>query len=305
MVTKAPFHYCEDPSLVPPPLRGAAVAIGNFDGFHRGHQAVMRALQARARATGVPAVVLSFEPHPRDFFGRAEPLLRLTDRQSKRHLACALGLDGLVILDFDRELSEIEPEDFVARFLVRDLACTSVVVGANFRFGRRRRGDIDLLKAMGSTLGFSVDAVELGGDQTGAFSSTRVRAALAAGDVELANEMLGFCWFVDAVQASDENDYGQLLFRNRRLERVAPGRYAIRGACGPWPVEGVARINEDCPGTVKARLSTDTPVIPAQRLTFSILRRLDLEAAELGASRIDAGHFSPMPSPLDRAIGLI
>ena len=123
------FHYCEDTAAIPALLRGAVVAIGNFDGFHRGHQRVMRTLLGMAKQRNRPAIVLTFEPHPRDFFALGEPLFRLTDRTSKRMLAKAMGLDGLVVLDFDQALSEIEPEDFVRRILVENLACSSVVVG--------------------------------------------------------------------------------------------------------------------------------------------------------------------------------
>src|SRR5690606_12094757 len=102
---------------VPASLRGAYVAIGNFDGFHRGHQTVLNTLKARAAAAGVPAMVLTFEPHPRDVFAPAPFMFRLTDADAKARLAEAFGLEAITILNFDREFSQIEAEDFVSRFL--------------------------------------------------------------------------------------------------------------------------------------------------------------------------------------------
>lgn len=289
------FHYCENPAALPPALRGAVVAIGNFDGFHRGHQHVMRRLLDIATRQGRPAFVLSFEPHPRDFFARGEALFRLTDRNSKRILARAIGLDGLVILDFDRELSEIEPEDFIRRILVRDLSCSTVVVGENFRFGRRRRGDIALLQHMGDSHGYSVESVALARDGQDVVSSTRIRAALARGDVHSANDMLGFNWFVDATPI--EIDGGQHILECEKLEKMPEGQYLIRGAAGPWPVEGIVQIGRRLPGSIDAILP-DAPTYKALR--FSILHRVDAAAQSLPAT----GERLVI-TDLDRVLGLV
>ncbi|WDR06613.1 hypothetical protein PSQ90_03885 [Devosia rhodophyticola] len=125
---------------VPDAMRGAMVAIGNFDGFHRGHQHVMETLKTRAAEQGVPAIVLTFEPHPRDVFAPEPFMFRLTDGDAKARLAKALGLDGIVVMTFDRDFSQIEAEDFVSRFLVKALAVSGVIVGSDFHFGRGRRG---------------------------------------------------------------------------------------------------------------------------------------------------------------------
>ena len=135
---------------VPASLRGAYVAIGNFDGVHRGHQSVFDLLRRRAAEAGVPAILLTFEPHPRDVFAPTPFMYRLTDGNAKARLAEALDLDGIVILNFDRAFSQIEAEDFVSRFLVGALAVTGVIVGADFHFGRQRRGTPTFLAAAGA-----------------------------------------------------------------------------------------------------------------------------------------------------------
>ncbi|MGK2229771.1 MAG: riboflavin kinase/FMN adenylyltransferase, partial [Devosia sp.] len=112
------FQRLSNLDAVPASLRGAYIAIGNFDGFHRGHQMVLSALKDRADAAGVPAMVLTFEPHPRDVFAPAPFMFRLTEGDSKARLAEAFGVDAVTILKFDRDFSQIEAEDFVSRFLI-------------------------------------------------------------------------------------------------------------------------------------------------------------------------------------------
>ncbi|MBI4046249.1 MAG: glycosyltransferase, partial [Devosia nanyangense] len=146
---------------VPAQLKGAQVAIGNFDGFHRGHQHVFAALKERARQRGVPAVVLTFEPHPRDVFAPEPFMFRLTEGNAKARLAEALGLDGIVIMPFTRDLSQVEAEDFVSRYLVDALAVSGVIVGADFHFGRGRRGTPDFLRSAGAQYGFEVEPLAL------------------------------------------------------------------------------------------------------------------------------------------------
>ncbi len=121
---------------VAPGLRGGVVAIGNFDGMHRGHQAVLERALAEAERRGVPAVVLTFEPHPRDVFGTSGKVFRLTPPHVKARVAEALGLDGIVTIGFDRDFSRLTAEDFVARVLVGGLGAAAVTVGWDFHFGQ-------------------------------------------------------------------------------------------------------------------------------------------------------------------------
>lgn len=171
--------------------RGCIVTIGNFDGVHLGHRAVIEQVAARARALEVPACVVTFEPHPREYFNRDAAPPRLSRVRDKADAVAALGVERLLLLRFDRELVEQEPETFVDDILVEGLGAQHIAVGGDFRFGRRRRGDIDLLRQMATDRGFGVEAAAtytVAGERV---SSTRVRAALGAGDMATAAELLG------------------------------------------------------------------------------------------------------------------
>jgi riboflavin kinase/FMN adenylyltransferase len=144
---------------LPPALSGAVVAIGNFDGVHRGHRAVIAAARNRAQTLGRPAAALTFEPHPRSFFRPHEPLFRLTDESAKLRLFAATGLSGAIVLRFDAALAEPAPESFVNDILLHQLGISGAVVGFDFRFGRNRTGTPDLLAAEGRRRNFTVDVV--------------------------------------------------------------------------------------------------------------------------------------------------
>src|ERR1700726_4232447 len=140
-------------------LRGAVVAIGNFDGVHRGHRAVIGVALAQARALGRPAAALTFGPPPRAFFNPGEPLFRLTDEAAKLRLLASSGLDGAIVLTFDAALAGLSADDFVARILVERFAVGGAVIGFNFHFGMNRAGSPDFLKAQGERHGFAVEGV--------------------------------------------------------------------------------------------------------------------------------------------------
>lgn len=168
---------------------GAAVTIGNFDGVHLGHRAVLQAL--RAAGPGLPATVVCFEPTPREHLDPARAPARLTRLAEKCGPLAAAGCDQLVMLKFDAALAALEPTEFIARVLVAGLGARVVVVGGDFRFGRGRAGDLDLLTREGRRHGYTVAAApsfELDGTR---ISSTRVRAALGAGDLDGAARLLG------------------------------------------------------------------------------------------------------------------
>jgi riboflavin kinase/FMN adenylyltransferase len=159
------------------------VIIGNFDGVHRGHQAVLAASADLARAKGLTPVVLTFHPHPAEVLGRGVlPALTTLDR--KIELIGRVDPLFLVVVEpFDADLAALEPEAFADRLLARELSARCVVVGRNFRFGRHRSGDLPALDRFGVQFGFEVRPEQLYGDENGPFSSTRVRAALANGDL--------------------------------------------------------------------------------------------------------------------------
>src|SRR6202042_782508 len=158
-------------------LRGAVVAIGNFDGVHRGHRAVIGAALDQARALSRPAAALTFEPHPRAFFNPGEPLFRLTDEAAKLRLLASTGLDGAIVLTFDAALAGLSAENFVERILVERFAVSGAVIGFNFHFGMNRAGSPDFLKAQGQQHGFAVEVGPRLGDNGPPVSSGPVRDA--------------------------------------------------------------------------------------------------------------------------------
>jgi riboflavin kinase / FMN adenylyltransferase len=181
---------------VPPAARGGVFAIGNFDGVHRGHQALLRAAKERAAELGAPAGVILFEPHPREFFEPGKLHFRLTPLRRKIELLEQFGLDIAVVLTFDAALAGLTAQQFIERILGGALAARHVVVGYNFRFGKARAGDTETMRRAGSTLGFGVTVVAQVGEGGAVFSSGAVRAALARGDVARAAEILGHWWRV-------------------------------------------------------------------------------------------------------------
>jgi len=191
------FAVVRDGETVPARLKGGVVAIGNFDGVHRGHRAVIDEARARARVTSASAIALTFEPHPRLFFRPQEPLFRLTPERAKLRLFAAAGLEGAVVMRFGAELAALSADAFVADVLVGRLAITGVVVGADFHFGKDRAGTPEFLSAAGTRRGFMVTRVAQLMTAGKPLSSGLIRAALAEGDVPAATTLLGHPWFVE------------------------------------------------------------------------------------------------------------
>ncbi len=226
-------------------LRGAAVAIGNFDGVHRGHKAVIAAALSRARSLGKPAAALTFEPHPRAFFNPHEPLFRLTDETAKLRLLAATGLDGAIVLTFDAALAKLTAEDFVQRVLVERLAISGAAIGFNFHFGANRAGSPEFLQTQGKRHGFAVDIVPPLRDGDRPVSSGPIRAALAAGRLDDAAEFLDYPWFVSGTVIHGDKRGRELGFPTANLAldptcALRHGIYAVRAAAAGRRYDGVA-----------------------------------------------------------------
>jgi riboflavin kinase / FMN adenylyltransferase len=176
-------------------LRGAVIAIGNFDGLHRGHQELLSKAREIAKRNKRPLGMLTFEPHPRSYFKPTEPVFRLTPLPLKARLAAHLGVDFICALSFDAELANTSADDFIQKHLVERLAASHVVTGYDFHFGKGRKGNAELLRAAKH---FDVTVVEQVTDDDGhaPFASSSIRSALRRGHVKGAAQELGYNWTV-------------------------------------------------------------------------------------------------------------
>ncbi|WP_428032237.1 bifunctional riboflavin kinase/FAD synthetase [Ancylobacter sp.] len=186
-----PFPVLREGDALPADLAAPVVAIGNFDGVHRGHRAVIGTAVDQARSLGKPALAVTFEPHPRAFFRPTEPIFRLTPEPMKLKRLSETGLDGAVVLAFDAAMAAREAEAFVADILVARLGVSMVVAGYDFHFGKGRGGSPPFLREAGKRHGFGVEIVAPLLDEGAQVSSSVIRAALAQGRVEQAAHMLG------------------------------------------------------------------------------------------------------------------
>jgi riboflavin kinase / FMN adenylyltransferase len=223
------FQNLAGPVRLPDDLRGGAVAIGNFDGVHLGHQALL----ARALAYGRPALLLTFEPHPKHFFRPSEPLFRVTPPEMKTRRAAAAGLDAMVSWPFDAALAGLTAEAFCADLLCDALGAMHVVTGSDFRFGKGRDGDAQALARFGAALGFSAEAVDPVMTGGAPVSSTRIRDMLAGGDISGANALLGWEWSLRATVQHGDKRGRELGYPTANLHldpsvRLAHGIYAVR-----------------------------------------------------------------------------
>jgi riboflavin kinase/FMN adenylyltransferase len=233
-----------DPPELPRALRDGHVVVGNFDGVHRGHAAVIAQAAEPAHAAGRPVVALTFEPHPRNHFQPDRPLFRLTGRDEKARQLARAGADATVVLTFDSALAAIEAEDFVADVLARRLAAHTVVVGFDFHFGRGRRGSPSFLAEAGPRYGMFVEVVPPYGGAT-PVSSSAIRDHLAAGELAAANRLLGRRWSVDGEIVHGDKRGRDLGFPTANLRlapetRLAFGVYAVRALIDGRVIDGVA-----------------------------------------------------------------
>jgi riboflavin kinase/FMN adenylyltransferase len=235
-----------DPHALPEVLARPVIAIGNFDGLHRGHRAIIDKTLGLAHRLARPSAVLTFEPHPRDFFRPDPPVFRLTPLPEKTLIAERLGLDALIVLPFDAATARMEAKAFIQEWLVSRLGISAVVIGTDFCFGARRQGTSEMLKREGARLSFDVEILpEVATSGAGRVSSSAVRQALETGDIELASELLGHRWFVTGEVRHGEKRGRELGFptANLRLDascRLRHGIYAVRALIEGRVHDGVA-----------------------------------------------------------------
>ncbi|WP_395174740.1 bifunctional riboflavin kinase/FAD synthetase [Roseibium alexandrii] len=240
------FQIAESLESFPASLKGGVVAIGNFDGVHRGHRAVLDAALGLGRGTHHPVFAMSFEPHPRTVFNPAKPVFRLTPPPLKTEMLRVCGLDGALILPFTKDFAAVDANAFVQDILIDTLGISHAVTGYDFHFGRARQGTPDYLRAAGAQHGFGVTIVQREEDENAdVISSSRIRDNLATGDMAEANALLGYRWFFESqVQHGDKRgrDLGYPT-ANLRMPEDCPllqGIYAVKVKVGENWYGGVA-----------------------------------------------------------------
>jgi riboflavin kinase/FMN adenylyltransferase len=233
---------------VPDSLRGGIIALGNFDGFHLGHQAVVGRAVDLARAEGRPAIVATFDPHPVHYFRPDVPPFRLTTLDQRERLFAGAGADAMLVLRFDDKLANVTAEEFVRDWLVGQTGTTGVVTGEDFTFGKGRQGSIATLENLGPPLGMACETVGPVSDADGAISSSRIRKALQAGDCTMATRLLTRPFAVrNIVQHGDKvgRELGYPTANVDMADYLRPryGIYAVRGRLPDGRVlDGVANL---------------------------------------------------------------
>ncbi len=218
---------------VPDKFKGSIVALGNFDGFHLGHQAVVGRAVARAFHERRPVIVATFDPHPVSFFKPDLPPFRLTTLDQRERLFDHAGADAMLVFEFNRELASMDAEQFVAEVVVSKIGAAGVVTGDDFSFGKGRAGDVALLKKLGDRHGVGAEAVaqvSLDGER---ISSGRIREALIAGDTGKATHMLSRDYAIEGLVERGDARGRELGYRTANLtlgdyQRPKYGIYAVR-----------------------------------------------------------------------------
>ena len=215
-------------------LRGGIIALGNFDGFHLGHQAVAGHAVAMAKARGVPAIIATFDPHPVRHFKPDAPPFRLTTLDQRARLFAAAGAGAMLVFDFDAELAAVSAEAFVTDWLIGRSGASGVVTGEDFTFGRGRGGNIAVLRAVGAEHGLSVETVGPVVRDGAIVSSSRIREALLAGDCATAMTLLTRQFAIEGVVQHGDKVGRTIGYPTANIDlgtylRPAYGIYAVRG----------------------------------------------------------------------------
>jgi len=233
---------------VPPHYRGGIVALGNFDGFHRGHQAVVGAAVAQARAQGRPALIATFDPHPVRYFRPDTPPFRLTTLNQRERLFAEAGADAMIVFRFDAALAGLTAEQFVTERLAGLIGAAGVVTGEDFTFGKARGGNAAVLAELGTAYGITAHAIGPVADDGEPVSSSRIREALQAGDCATATRLLTRPFAIEGVVQHGDKNGRKLGYPTANIDmgnylRPRYGIYAVRGRMHDGRVlNGVANL---------------------------------------------------------------
>ncbi|HSW13798.1 MAG TPA: bifunctional riboflavin kinase/FAD synthetase [Solimonas sp.] len=295
---------------IAPDQRGCVLTIGNFDGVHLGHQALIARAQALGRAQGLPMALMTFEPTPREFFCRDRPAPRISTFRGKVRVLGELGVDRLIVQRFGRALSAMSPETFVREVLVEGLGVRAVVIGDDFRFGHQRGGDLALLQRMGPALGFSAEGMGTISVGVERCSSTALRQALGEADLARAEAMLGHPYAMTGhvrrgLQLARKLGMPTTNIFLHRAPALKLGIYAVRASVGGQHYEGVAALGvRPTLGFTRCLLETHVFGEPGelygQAMTVQFCRflrpeehfdSLDALAAQMQRDKADAAAF--------------
>lgn len=215
-------------------MRGAIIALGNFDGFHKGHQAVVQAAIDWAKSENRPVIVATFDPHPVRHFKPDTPPFRLTTLDQRERLFTAVGADAMLVFEFDAQLAATTAEDFVEKLLVERFGAAGVVTGEDFTFGKGRAGNVDVMKELGAPLGLATKTVSAVNDDGDVVSSSRIRGALEEGDCETAARLLTRPFAIEGTVIHGDKNGRDLGFPTANVDmghylRPKYGIYAVKG----------------------------------------------------------------------------
>ncbi len=278
------MRIIRDPAFIDPTDRGAAAAIGNFDGVHLGHQAVIDL--TRSVANGAPLGIVTFEPHPREYFAPGAPPFRLMSAAAKANRLEKLGVDLLYEVPFNDALAALTPEEFARNIIVDTLGLTHVVVGADFCFGKGRAGTAADLQAFGAALDFGVTIAPMLSTKVGAVSSTAIRAALADGNPRIAAQMLGHWHRIDGPVITGEQRGRDLGYptANMSIDGLHPpkfGVYAVKVNVLDGPHAGT--YNGAASMGVRPMFGVNTPNLETYLFDFSG----DLYGTQISVALVD------------------
>lgn len=254
-------HLIRGLTDIPQGAKGGVVTLGNFDGVHLGHQQLLKAVVEKAKAAGLPSVVITFEPHPFEYFSaNALTIPRITRFREKFHALAAMGCDYILVLKFNQALASLSASDFAERVLVHSLGVKAVVIGDDFHFGRDRAGNFEVLEVIGQQKGFTVAAMPTWQAEAERVSSTRVRHALMAGELQQAQRLLGRPFSLEGrVRLGRQlgRQWGfptANIFLHRRLTPVKGVFTVLVHGLGEKPCPGVANVGTrptvDCTRTL-------------------------------------------------------
>lgn len=219
---------------MPKDLRGAIIALGNFDGFHAGHQQVVAEAVNNARAAEKPAIIATFDPHPVRHFAPHVPPFRLTTLDQRAELFAEAGADGMLVFDFDDALASLSAEDFIRKMLGEHLGASGVVTGEDFTFGKARGGNAQVLREVGETCGIEARAIGAVEDNGQTISSSRIRDALKAGECDVSARLLTRPFTIRATVQHGDKRGREIGYPTANLDigsylRPRYGIYAVTG----------------------------------------------------------------------------